>query len=655
MRTFKDAEVRLAETLPGYESRPPQQALAAAVEGAIFNRTHLLGEAGCGTGKSLGYLIPAILSGKRVVISTATKALQDQVANEDVPFLQEHLGKPFSFALLKGRRNYLCLNKAEAVDPADVPNIGRLLADLTALAADPGFVGDRESLPFEVSDAEWRHLAADSDDCQALECKDKGICFAVRARKAAKEAQVVVVNHALYLTDLVVREMTGGAASMLDQHDVVVFDEAHEVEKYASSTLGSQFKTGGVAHLVSEVRNFGRRHVPTKAAELEVAGNEVLTAMTTLFMGLERAFIDGKSDKLRIRPALLLDHGDNFVGFANALDALHEAVADGGLLGDVPGANYNDVKKKRDRISGRTLSTAGRFKQVILADFNDLVRWVERDSRGNLTLATAPVTVAPYLREALFGAGNTTAVLVSATLSVDGKFDYVAGRLGIDTYTDIDVGTPFDFTKQALFYVPTDIGDPSPANRAAWSSMMASRTLDLVRASKGRALLLFTSNRELNAAYNAIADRIPYNVYKQGDAPNRVLMEQFKEDTDSVLFATASFFTGVDFQGDTCSLVVIDKLPFPVPTDPIVEARCDAIKRAGGNDFSSYTIPEMTLPLKQGFGRLIRHRNDKGVFALMDARVVTKGYGTKIVRSLPDAPRTDSMADVLSFFAEGEG
>jgi ATP-dependent DNA helicase DinG len=460
----------------------------------------------------------------------------------------------------------------------------------------------------------------------------------------------VVVNHALLLTDLVVREVTGGAASMLDEYSVVIFDEAHEVEKYASSTLGSEFKTGGVSHLVSEVRNFGRRHVPARADDLEAAGNAVLTAMTVLFSDLERTFEAARTDKLRIREAVLLEHGDAFVGMANALDDLHAAVADVTLLQSVPVDSYGDVAKRRTRLSRRTASTVARFKAMILASFDDLVRWIERDNRGNLVLKTAPVTVAPYLRENLFEAG-VTAVLVSATLAVGGKFDYIAGRLGIDAFDSIDVGTPFDYASQARFYVPTDLPEPTPANRAAWSSLMAARALELVTHSDGRALLLFTSNREMKACYEAIADRIPHRTMIQGERPNKALMEEFKADVHSVLFATASFFTGVDFQGETCSLVVIDKLPFPVPSDPIVEARTDAIKRAGRNDFAEYTIPEMSLVLKQGFGRLIRHRNDTGVFALLDPRVKTKGYGKAIVRSLPPAPLTSNLDDVEEFFA----
>jgi ATP-dependent DNA helicase DinG len=638
-RNFAEAEVNLAASLPGYESRPQQQALAAAVEDAIANRTHLLAEAGCGTGKSLGYIIPAILSGKRVIVSTATKALQDQVANKDVPFLAEHLGAPFTFALLKGRSNYLCINKVATADPADVPALPRILALIEEVAGDPDFHGEREHLGFEVSDMEWMRIAADTEDCQAFGCKDNLACYAQRAKERAKAADLVVVNHALYLTDLMVLEMTGGAASLIGEHDVVIFDEAHEVEEYAANSLGSTFKEGGVRGLVTEVRNFGRRMVPAHQAHLDEVTAEVLTAMAALWEILEPG---------RIRQATLLEAGDEFVGFANALADLSDALMDSTLLEEVPTADLPRAKARRERLYRRAMSTTRRFHQVVTASFEDLVRWVEK-SGDKTILKTAPVNVAPYLRDNLFGRGDVTAILASATLSVSGKFDYIAGRLGIDSFTSIDVGTPFDYATQAVLYVPTHLPDPGK-ERAAWSNMAVTEMMDLIKASQGRALVLFTSVSEMRTAYDTLSSRLPYRCLMQGQGSNKALAEAFKEDTSSVLFATRSFMTGVDFQGDTCSLVIVNKMPFPVPTEPLTEARCEAIERAGGNSFAGYTVPVMTLVLKQAFGRLIRHREDTGVVAILDPRLQSKSYGKGIVRSLPEAPLVTDFAGIESFY-----
>jgi ATP-dependent DNA helicase DinG len=684
MRTFADAEVCLAEKLPGYESRTQQQALALAIEGAIASETHLLAEAGCGCGKSFGYLIPAILSGQRVVVSTATTALQDQIALKDLPFLAEHLGVPFSYAILKGRGRYLCLNKANAATRDEVPLLARILEE----AAEGTFDGERVSFTFEMSNAEWARVAADTDDCQVFDCKQQAkqameagdengiLCFAEKARRRARAAQIVVVNHSLYLTDLRVKELTDGFATMIGEHDVVVFDEAHEIEEYAGNVLGNEFKESGIRGLCTEVNNFAHRVVPNHEDKLTRATAEVLIALDRLWRVLEPG---------RIRTATLLEHEAEWVNLTNALGALPTMLMSADMLDQVPSKDLDAARKRRQRLYRRADNASRRFRDIVTADFDDLVRWVEEETwkgQKRLTLKSAPVTVAPYLRANLFdppptrpcgrcggsgsrtdgeacgtcrGAGQVetdpvTAILTSATLAVNGSMSYIAGRLGIDHYDSLDVGSPFDFFNQSLLYVPKHLPEPTPANRAAWSSMMVAEIADLVRASEGRALLLFTSNREMRNAHDALKDRLPYTCLVQGSAPNKVLAEQFLADTHSILFATRSFMTGFDAQGDTCSLVVIDKLPFPVPTEPLVEARCDAIKRAGGSDFKEFTIPVMSLVLKQAFGRLIRHRNDQGVVAILDPRLKTKGYGKTIMGSLPPAREVLTIGEVTDFF-----
>jgi ATP-dependent DNA helicase DinG len=643
--TFAQAEEALAQSLPGYESRPQQQALAQAVEAALASGVHLVGEAGCGTGKSLGYLIPAILSGRRTIVSTATKALQDQIAAKDLPFLAEHLGVPFTHAVLKGRSNYYCRLKADEAEPTEVPVIIQMRGQVEA----EGFTGERDSFTgIEIRDADWRKVTSSADECPGKsECVyGKNGCFAEEAKSRAQDASVVVVNHALLFTDLVVKAISDGKASMIGEYDAVVFDEAHEIEEYASGIFGSQFSEGSVRRLLTEVRNFAAK-VPGASEDVQAQESEVLGALTALWMVLEPG---------RIREVHLSAAEEEYVGLALALQKYEEVVR-GIDLDRVAPVEYEQFKSRKARLVKRTGKTAASFTDVVAASFASLVRWVEvekRNYRGTATetkvIKTAPIDISDILDRMLFESDDRpTCILVSATMSTGGTFDYITKRLGLRHYQGIDVGTPFDYQKQSALYVPRHLPDPAK-ERQAWQSMSISEMGDLVKASSGRALLLFTSTQQMRNAYDLLEPRLPYRCLMQGQGSNKSLAEEFMADTHSVLFATRSFFTGVDFQGEACSLVVIDKLPFPVPTEALTEARCDAIVARGGNDFGEYTIPVMSLILKQGFGRLIRHRNDRGVVAILDPRLLTKGYGKQIVRSLPDATLLEKPEQVRAFF-----
>jgi ATP-dependent DNA helicase DinG len=647
-KTFSEAEAVLAANLPGYESRPHQQKLARSVEEAIADGNHLLGQAGCGTGKSLGYLIPAILSGKQIVVTTATKALQDQLILKDLPFLQEHLGVPFTFAALKGRSNYACLARTQGGEATEISVLGDVLAQINADSYVPGqplddsvFYAQREDFNIEISDQDWRKMTATSDECPGKrDCPFGGQCYAERAKARAAQANVLVVNHALFCVDLILREKTEGAVNLLGDFDIVIADEAHELEEYATGAFSAKFHDGTFNFLAGDIRAFANREGQLPKVE---------SALSTLAQ-INNHFWDSlpnperNQQTRRLRMTEVLEHEDAYVEVIDALNDLRVAL----FQVYVPSEDIKASARKAVLVR-RINSVVEKFIDLTITPDSELVRWISIETFGRRNherkvLNSAPVSVATILRRLLFE--RTTSILVSATL----PFDHIAERLGVDAYDSVDVGTPFDFTKQALLYVP-DIAEPTPKNREQWQRQAIEEIEALVTASDGRALLLFTSNADLNAAYRALAHKLPYKVLKQGERPNRVLAAEFTADVHSVLFATRSFFTGVDFQGDTASLVVLSKLPFPVPSEPMVEARCEAIENSGGNSFGHYTIPEMTLPLQQGFGRLIRHRNDRGVVAILDPRLVSKSYGKQIVKALPDAPLVRDLDEVERFFA----
>ena len=649
MRTFADAEARLAETLPGYESRPQQKRFARAVEATLEGQhDHLIAEAGCGTGKSLGYLIPAILTAhnpehegvRRIVVSTATKALQDQIAKVDLPFLAEHLGVDFEFAVLKGRSNYFCNNKAQAVAD-EQPEVAHLLRIVAERGEDEEFSGERDAfgggIPWQV----WQEVAANTDDCSSLGCSSQmpgeRQCWAKIAKDRALTASVVVVNHALLMTDVAL-----GHGLILGPYDLVVLDEAHEVEEYAASVLGARFTKRGLQQTVAE----GTSLAVTMGDDgrVETIGQDVLSHVETLWSMLSEG---------RIRPATIAEHAEVWEGLSRALWGFDEAVR--ALR---PEQGTDEVKRHR-KVVGRTRNAAERFSSFITAPWDEVVRWVEvvkgRRGEQRSEIHSAPINVGPILAEGLWT--EARGILVSATMSVQGRFDFISGRLGLDILKDqtvatLDVGTPFDFTEQARLFVPTTIPAPAGSNRNAWEQLSIQMIHELVSASEGRALLLFTSARQMRMAYESLSPRLPWTCLMQGNGwSNPDLAEEFMADESSVLFATRSFFTGVDFKGNACSLVVMDKLPFPVPTEPMTEARCEAIKARGGSDFGEYTIPTMSLVLQQGFGRLIRHRDDRGVVAILDPRLKTKGYGRQILRSLPPAREVDSVEEVRGFLS----
>ncbi len=609
----------LERVLDGYEPRTEQATLAVAVEGALEAGEHLLAEAGTGTGKSLAYLLPALQSGRRVVVATATKALQEQLLTKDVPVAAAALGREVRVAVLKGRQNYLCrkalqgygLFGAELLrNESDAAHFDELL---------PWFeeteTGDRAELAVEPSHSLWTELAVGPDRCTGRRCPFVQTCFAEAARERAGEAELVIANHALYFADVALRGSNGDGPRVLPEHDAVIFDEAHRLEESAATWLGGRVSSGGLRRFAADIERACReaqRPAPARALEkLERAGDRLIRAVAP-HSGRKR---------LREPPAEL--------GLV-LMDAL-AAIAD-----QLTGAG-----EEFDALARRALAVADTVDACLEPGDLERVVWAEPDA-----VAWAPVEVAGDLRRLLWGEGPT-AILVSATLATAGRFDFVKHRLGLDDADELSVGSPYDFAEQSLLYVPRTMPDPRSDGAI---ERVADEVVALCSISQGRALVLTTSHRALGELAERVRPRLPYRVLVQGEAPRERLLEDFRADVTSVLIATSTFWSGIDVQGEALSLLVIEKLPFSAPGDPLYEARCERVDANGGDWFREYALPSAVLQLRQGFGRLIRGHGDRGVVAILDPRLRTRAYGRAFLASLPNCPVVEDRAAVADFF-----
>ncbi len=610
---------RLEQVLAGYEARPEQVALATAVEAALASAEHLLAEAGTGTGKSLAYLIPALESGRRVVVSTATKALQEQLLTKDVPVAAAALGRDVKVAVLKGRQNYLCRNALHGFELLGGQLFDRA-GDGAAFEAMRGWIettetGDRAELEVEPPDAVWAEIAVGGDRCLGRRCVFAGACFSEAARERASHAELVVVNHALYFADLGLRSRD--VPAVLPEHDAVVFDEAHRLEESAAAWLGGRVSGPVIQRLLRDTDRACREAmVPAPARALdrvEAAGLRLLAAVAPA------------SGRRRLREVPV-----------EPVDALAARL---GELAKALEGRSDEV----DAVAVRAVRLAADAAACLEDDDGNRVVWAEPD-----LLAWAPIDVGPALEELLWGAGPT-AVLVSATLDAGGEFGFVRERLGLHEARELTVGSPYDFRSQALLYLPR--GLPSPRADGALARVV-DEVAALCRLSAGRALVLTSSYRALEAVAGGIRGRVPYEVLVQGEAPRERLLDRFRDEVASVLVATSTFWQGVDVPGESLSLLVIDKLPFAAPGDPLVEARCERIAALGGDWFREYSLPSAVLQLRQGFGRLIRSHADRGVIAILDPRLRTQPYGRAFLDSLPRCPIASERAAVAEFFAQ---
>ena len=625
---------QFALRMPGYEPRTQQLDMALAVERALERDATLLVEAGTGTGKTLAYLLPALHSGKKVVISTGTKTLQDQIMQHDLPLLGSLLGRDISAACMKGLSNYLCLRRyAELRDSAEAVS-GPLSRQLPVLErwVDTTTSGDRAELQALGDDAGiWAQVHSGSDTRIGPKCEHYEACFVTRMRRDAEAAQLVIVNHHLFFADLALRGPHGGG--VLPHYDAVIFDEAHLIEDVATDFFGVSVSTHKLEVLVRDaMRAFARVGV---AAQADKVCSVVMHTAASFFQMLPRPK-SGESGRVPLppdafssrlqAPMFALDNAlDALVGFCKSQVGKSESVA--------------QLARRAEQI---------RDDVAVIAEggVGDQVTWTVTRGRG-VTIGASPAELGELLREALFFRGGSV-VLTSATLSTSGTFDYVKTRLGIDFEVDeLLLASPFDYASQAALYLPPNMGDPRDAG---FIERAVSEVVGLVGLTGGGAFVLCTSLRVMNELAERCSSLLQQRVLVQGQAPNASLLDTFREDGNAVLFATASFWQGVDVPGSALRLVIIDKLPFDVPTDPLVSARCDKLKARGIEPFMKYLVPSAALTLKQGFGRLIRTRKDRGIVALLDGRVTSKGYGKVLLRSLPAATRCASFAELQRFW-----
>jgi ATP-dependent DNA helicase DinG len=660
----------LSRTHPAYEFRRGQLQMAQTVEQALNEKRHLIVEAGTGTGKTLAYLLPVIRSGKRVIISTGTKNLQEQLFYKDVPFLERALfggsaansrlpdsSSRLSVCYMKGRNNYLCRKKLYDLTNAPVLSGLEEIEQYSAISAweKTTSTGDRaELVELPETSALWHKLDARAEACTGQKCSEFERCFITEMRRRGMESDIIIVNHHLFFADLAIKLQADGApdAGILPDAAAIIFDEAHELEDVAGNYFGisvSNLRVEDLARDIETTLQHNRILSPTLSGAIGSLREKSQFFFSLLPQGDGRFAFDSRREFLE-------ENGDEFLALNQALTR---------LAGELEG-----LKQKPEEIFNlvrRTQEIQMHLSFAMESDDRNTVFWIERrggrqgspqraqrnnersregfQGRQNVFLQATPIDVGPILRECLWSKIEC-AVLTSATLAVGGGFEYIRQRLGLEHARDAILPSHFDYQSQALFYVPPDLPDTRTPQFAAKAAERIRKLLEITR---GRAFVLFTSYAQMNEIYDRLLGELEYPMLRQGDAPKSALLEEFRLTPNSVLFATSSFWQGVDVQGEQLSCVIIDRLPFAVPSDPVVAARVKAIDSAGGNAFFEYQVPAAVITLKQGFGRLIRSLHDRGLLALLDNRILKKQYGRVFIESLPNYRRTTDLRVVEEF------
>ncbi len=663
----------LSRTHPAYEFRRGQLQMAQAVEQALEEKRHLIVEAGTGTGKTLAYLMPVIRSGKRVIISTGTKNLQEQLFYKDVPFLERALfgdaasGPRLSVCYMKGRNNYLCRKKLYDLTGQPVLNGLQEIEQYQAIAAweKATQTGDRAELA-ELPEASllWHKLDARSEACIGQKCSEWERCFITEMHRKAMESDIIIVNHHLFFADLAIKLQAEGApdAGILPEAAAVIFDEAHELEDVAGNYFGISVSNLRVEDLARDVEA-SLQHNHMMSASLSGAIGSLRERSQFFFSLLPPG--DGRF-AFEGRREFLEENGDEFVALNQSITRLAGELEG---LAQKPEEVFNFLRRAQElqvqlkfamesedrntvfwieRRGGRGNTRGGDgFSRAEKSSFNKGASAPETvRGRQNVFLQATPIDVGPILRECLWSKLEC-AVLTSATLAVGGGFEYIRQRLGMEHARESVLPSHFDYASQALFYVPPDLPDPRTPQFVAKAADTIRKLLEITR---GRAFVLFTSYAQMNEIYQRLLGVLEFPVLRQGDAPKSALLEEFRLTPNAVLFGTSSFWQGVDVQGEQLSCVIIDRLPFAVPSDPVVAARVKAIDADGGNAFFQYQVPAAVITLKQGFGRLIRSLHDRGLLCLLDNRILKKQYGRVFVESLPNYKKTTDMRVVEDFF-----